>query len=208
MQLRRLAMFGCLIVVISYCASPGLKVDEYVLGQLLERQDKQTAPPDVVTVVARYDEARLRQVQTDERTDAEEKRRGRIDYPSGKHGVAPDALQDQRLDETLKQETPVARWALQSHLLAVVPIDLDDDGAQDFLVYPARFCSAIFGAHAVPFWIVKCEKDGGHRVVLSGADDAVRFLKTRTNGLRDIDVIYGLEEPQEYKYDGQLFGER
>jgi len=102
-------------------------------------------------------------------------------------------------------------WSDEAGLLAVLPLDLDSDGIGDFLVYPTHHLPTFCGAHSIACWVFKGQKDGNHRLVLSGRHDEVHILETKTNGMRDIDLVYGMIRTfYKYRYNGreyQLTGE-
>jgi hypothetical protein len=109
----------------------------------------------------------------------------------------------------LKEDKVMHPWASDEDLLAVLPLDLNSDGIQDFLVYPRRYLLTFCGAHSVACWLFKGGKDGKHRLVLSGRQDAVRIMKTKTNGMRDIELVYwsAMEEVRTFHYDGKKYKE-
>lgn len=84
-----------------------------------------------------------------------------------------------------------------------VAFNLNDDGKDDYLLYPKKHCFNMFGAHAIPYWIVLSSKKG-YRLVRAGSTDAVKILDSKTNGTRDIVEIYGPEETK-YVFDGKKY---
>ncbi|MBI5725383.1 MAG: hypothetical protein HZA50_15610 [Planctomycetes bacterium] len=124
--------------------------------------------------------------------------------------VAPPAivakvvsLNKKELDDDKRQHL----WTEESELLAVVPINLDDDGITDYLVYPAFYLPAFHGAHSIACWIFRGGLNSTYALMLEGRHDAVIVLPDKTNGLRGIDLIYwaGQKEVCRYKYDGQIY---
>jgi hypothetical protein len=84
-----------------------------------------------------------------------------------------------------------------------VCLNLNDDGKNDYLLFPKRYCLNMFGAHAIPYWIVLSSAKG-YRLVKAGATDAVKVPDSKTNGTRDIVEIYGQEETK-YVSDGKKY---
>lgn len=91
-------------------------------------------------------------------------------------------------------------WSDVNELLAADNIDLDGDGVQDWLVYPAKYTPTFFGAHSIACWAFKGEKNGNHRLVLEGRHDLIRILRSTTKGMRDIELEYWAAEREVYRY--------
>jgi hypothetical protein len=72
-------------------------------------------------------------------------------------------------------------------------INLNDDLKDDYILYPKKYCGIMFGAHAIPYWIVMSSPNG-YRLVMAGGTDAVTILDTKKNGARDIVETYGETE--------------
>jgi len=74
------------------------------------------------------------------------------------------------------------------------PIDLNDDLFQDYIVYPSLRCFAFFGAHSTAFWLLLGQpNDQPPNLVFEGRHDAIELLESKSNGLRDFDLIYGYD---------------
>ena len=84
-----------------------------------------------------------------------------------------------------------------------VLLNLNDDAKVDYLLFPKRICLNMFGAHAIPYWIVLSSAKG-YRLIRAGTTDAVKVLDSKTNGTRDIVEIYGQEETK-YVFDGKKY---
>jgi hypothetical protein len=84
-----------------------------------------------------------------------------------------------------------------------VTLNLNDDGKDDYLIYPKKYCFNMFGAHAIPYWVVMSSTKG-YRLVKSGSTDAVKVLDSKTNGTSNIVDIYVSEETK-YVFDGKKY---
>jgi hypothetical protein len=84
------------------------------------------------------------------------------------------------------QQVP-ASWFMASE------IHLDGAGEIDLIVRPGDLMQSpspnrwLFGAHAVPFWIVG-NTGGKYELLLNTVADGLRVLDSRTNGYRDIEI--------------------
>lgn len=81
-------------------------------------------------------------------------------------------------------------------------------GARTWLVTPGDSCISVFhGAHSTAFWILSQSRGRGFRALLATKRDRITILKTYTNGYRDIELIYGLEDPVKWVYSGGVYME-
>jgi hypothetical protein len=127
-------------------------------------------------------------------------------YSGGRHQLATPALSRALLSEPVLQESlrrcaKAQGWKDLESYFAVVPLHLGGERPA-FLVYPAEYCMAMHGAHSIPFWIVEQTGAASYRELLAGVDDTVQVLDSRSEGYRDIAVIYGFDAPRVYRYDG------
>ena len=98
------------------------------------------------------------------------------------------------------------KWRLKraEDFFAAVKLKLSNEVDSVFLVFPTQYCpGGLFGAHSIPFWVVSAPRDGEVRVLLESTADAVRVLKSQSNGMRDLATRYGKDETAVYKFDGQ-----
>ncbi len=84
-----------------------------------------------------------------------------------------------------------------------VVVHLNNDGKDDYLVYPRKYCENMFGAHAIPYWIA-LSSSTGYKIVHSGSTDAITILDTKTSGVKDIVETYGQEEIK-YLFTGKMY---
>ncbi len=84
-----------------------------------------------------------------------------------------------------------------------IVLNLNEDGQADYLLYPKKYCFNMFGAHAIPYWIV-LSSPKGYRLVKASATDVVKVIDSKTNGSRDIVNIYGQEETKNV-FDGKTY---
>lgn len=82
-------------------------------------------------------------------------------------------------------------------------LNLNNDGKDDYILYPKKYCGILFGAHAIPYWIV-ISSPNSYRLVMAGGTDAVTFLDTKTNGARDIVETYG-ETETKFVFNGKKY---
>jgi hypothetical protein len=131
-----------------------------------------------------------------------------VDLPH-KQPAPPDivvrivALEKQGLDDDRRQQL----WTDESTLLSVVPVNLRDDGPTDYLVFPTQYLPTFFGIHSIACWVFKGNADGTHELILVGRHDEVRIREHKTNGFRDIDLVYGAaeEEVRSFQYNGSRY---
>ena len=81
--------------------------------------------------------------------------------------------------------------AEMNDFFGAVAINLNDDGENDYLIYPKKFCENMFGAHAIPYWVA-LSSSSGYKIVRKGTTDVVTILDSKTNGAKDILEIYGV----------------
>lgn len=105
------------------------------------------------------------------------------------------------LDDCQKDKHYTAKE--MEEFFGAVILNLNNDGKDDYLLYPKKYCSNMFGAHAIPYWVVMSSAKG-YRLVKSGGTDAVKILDSKTNGTNDIVNIYGSDETK-YVFDGKKF---
>jgi hypothetical protein len=110
-------------------------------------------------------------------------------------------------DYGLKDDKRQHLWSDESSLLSAVPVNLNDDGVPDYLVYPSAYLPTFCGAHSIACWVFKGNRDGTYDLVLAGRHDEVRIHEHKTNGFRDIDLVYGAatEEIYSHQYDGRRY---
>lgn len=87
--------------------------------------------------------------------------------------------------------------------LGAAVLNLNDDGKVDYILYPKKYCGIMFGAHAIPYWIVMSSPNG-YRLVMAGGTDVVTILDSRTKGARDIVEIYG-ETETKFVFNGKKY---
>lgn len=99
--------------------------------------------------------------------------------------AAMEKLEMERLGQCTKTGAS-ERGAL--HLFSSLPIDLGEKRSRFYLVFPAKRCDEFFGAHIVSFWIMR-STHGVYDCLLSSSADGIRILKTRSQGLKDLEVV-------------------
>lgn len=99
------------------------------------------------------------------------------------------------------------RWGLENvaDFFAAREIKLSDSPHPAYLVFPAKYCPAFFGAHAVAFWIVQKTPDEKYVELHSYVTDSVAILDKRTNAYRDIATTYGFEKPKRFRFNGKRY---
>jgi hypothetical protein len=123
--------------------------------------------------------------------------------------IAPAEIQQAmaRIESTrLRESAEVHQFSdrtLASYFSAV-PIDLGDRRAVAYLVFPSRYSTAFFGAHAISYWLLERRSDGSFRVLLSGADDRIEILPQRSHGRFDINSFYG-DSVSRLRFDGNVY---
>lgn len=91
-----------------------------------------------------------------------------------------------RVEEVRPEEIP-SSWFVASE------IHLDGPDEIDLIIQPQALSKSpspnrcLFGAHAVPFWIL-AKADEGYRLLLNTTGDALQVMDQRTKGYRDIEV--------------------
>ncbi len=78
-----------------------------------------------------------------------------------------------------------------SKYFSAVPIEINNQNQQSFLVFPSKYCYAFFGAHAIAYWIITKDDQYKYKLLYEGRSDAVELLSTFTKGMKDIRSIYG-----------------
>lgn len=101
-------------------------------------------------------------------------------------------------DERRLQEAQIAKY------FSAIALDLNADGMTDYLVFPSALCFTFFGMHSVAYWVTVGQSGGGFKILLSGRQDGIEILKTKSRGLPDIKSFYG-QEVQLYRYDGKAY---
>jgi hypothetical protein len=125
--------------------------------------------------------------------------------------LAPEKLKSQfasEMKEVLSQCVSEPKWGLKDakDFFAAVPIRLSVDKEKYLLVYSTKYCpGGLFGAHSVPFWIVRETTDGRYKTILFATTDRIKVLKRVTNGLSDIQAIYGNKNAELYWFDGNEY---
>jgi hypothetical protein len=110
--------------------------------------------------------------------------------------------------EALEDDRAQGLWAEANSLFAMVPLNLADDGITDYLVYPAEYLPSMSGAHSIACWVFKGHRNGDFELVAHAQMDDVRILPHKTNGFRDIDLVYydgGGAEVYSFRYDGRHY---
>jgi|SRR5581483_2170199 len=87
---------------------------------------------------------------------------------------------------------------------SAIRIDLGDNAKLTYLVFPSRFGTAFFGAHAISYWLLEQRSDGSLKLLFSGGDDGIKVLSGRSNGLYDIGPFYG-KEIGHLRFDGDVY---
>lgn len=82
-------------------------------------------------------------------------------------------------------------------------LNLNNDGKDDYILYPKKYCGIMFGAHAIPYWIVMSSPNG-YRLIMAGGTDVVTILDSKTKGARDIVETYG-ETETKFVFDGKKY---
>ncbi|MGA8871157.1 MAG: hypothetical protein WB460_08460 [Candidatus Acidiferrales bacterium] len=96
------------------------------------------------------------------------------------------ALNCVRFEKVRPEEIP-SSWFVASE------IHLDGPNEIDLIIRPQALPESpspnrcLFGAHAVPFWIL-VKADEGYRLLLKTTGDALQIMDQRTRGYRDIEV--------------------
>lgn len=71
-----------------------------------------------------------------------------------------------------------------------IRINLGDKKYQYYLIFPSVYCDQFFGAHSTKYWILKKNKLD-ISILYTGNSDSLAILKTKTNGLFDLESSYG-----------------
>ena len=97
------------------------------------------------------------------------------------------------------------RWDINDieEFFAAARIDVGLKGTTTYLVFPTKYCPEFFGAHTVPFWLMRRAHDGTYETLFSDATDEIRILDTRSHRYRDISLKYGFDDPVVYRFDGE-----
>jgi hypothetical protein len=89
---------------------------------------------------------------------------------------------------------------------SAVPLDLGDKTQVTYLVFPSRYSTAFFGAHAISYWLLQRRADGSFKLLFSGGDDRIEILPERSHGLFDINSFYG-DSISHLRFDGNVYQE-
>jgi hypothetical protein len=78
----------------------------------------------------------------------------------------------------------------RENYFGAIKIDISKRYQTCWAVFPSKYCSVFFGAHAITYWIVLEQKPGNYTILYDGHSDGFDIQGKCTNGFRDFKSQY------------------